>query len=262
MGDALIVPAIGISIVTDKVSDVQEATLLNCDRRQTIRIAWERLNGYQELALCQLIQKMSDQANINHTYVKTVNVENPDTKEIESWVFNLPRQSIQTKDKDGHKITIHPDNEDGYTIKATRKFWRDIAVADIRMRKTDSEEGVKDFMSELLNSLGATADKNPTIEQSQQISWWGRLWKNTKMVFYAIMALALIVLTVWAFITFLWPVVLAGMGYTIVAAPANGMAWAAPSAGAIFAAVGVTIGSAAVVSIPAGALITTCTKPK
>ena len=258
MGDALIVPAIGISIVSDKVSEVQEAVLLNSDKRQTIRIGWPRINGYQELALCQLLQKMSEQAEVNHTYVKTITVEDPETKEEEEWVFNLPRQSIQTQDKDGHKITIHPDNEDGYTIKATRKFWRDIAVADMRMQQTDSAEGVKDFMSELLKSLGAVAGGNPTIEQSKKISWWGRFWKNTRMVFYAIMAFALICLAVWAFITFLWPIILAGLGYTIVA----GAGIVAPSASAIFAAIGVTVGSAAAVSIPAGALITTCTKPK
>lgn len=260
MGDALIVPAIGISIVSDKVSEVQEATLLNCDRRQTIRIAWSRLNGYQDLALCQLLQKMSEKADINHTYVRTVVAEDPETKDEENWVFNLPRQSIQTQDKDGHKITIHPDNEDGYTIKATRKFWRDIAVADIRMRQTDSEDGVKDFMSELLESLGAVADGNPTIEQSKKISCWGRFWKNTRMVFYAIMAFALICLAAWAFITFAWPIILAGMGYTLVTTAAS-LTWTLPSAGAVLGAIGVTAGGAAIISLPVGALITTCTRP-
>ena len=255
MGDALIVPAIGGSILIDKVGDVHEAHALNCDKRFTIKIHWSNLTEYQELALCQLLQKMSEDAKVNHTYAHTVGITKGDN-ETEPWLFNLPRQCIQTQDKNGYKITIHPDKEDGFYIKARRAFWKDVAIADKKLKDSTSETNMKDFLDKILDSLGASAT-------SKKISWWGRLWKNSRRVFFGIVTFALIVVATWAFVTFGWPVILAGVGiHLITTAGITTMVWAAPSIGAILAGLGTAIAGISAASLAIGALVTSCTVPK
>ena len=261
MGNELIVPVICGAVITDKAESFRDTVISNTERRITIRISYDRISSIQEMAFCQILSKMAEKADIRQSYVKTIIINNTHDGTRDEQSFQMPMRAISTQDKNGYKIYIAPDGQDGYTIKASKAFWKDSALADMKFKESTSEEAIQNFMDDILAALKAkTKDgTTPSVENAEKISFWSRFWRTTLKVFAALIVIGLIVAAIWAFIVFAWPVIAAAF---VTTTAVTTTAIIAPTAATVFNSIGMYAGCAALFSIPAGAVITTCTKER
>ncbi len=250
----IIFPMLGGTIVADKGKEYGNTISDNLDSRHRIHISYERLYDLQEIAFCQILSKMRENAGIKKTYVKTICRIDPDTNERHLQSFQMPSRVIHTQDKNGVKVFIEPDGENGYFIKASVAFWKNACDADDKYKASDSQKSVENFMDDILKALKAKTDDNktPTIENAEKISFFSRWWRNCLKAFVLILLCAILIIAVWAFITFLWPVIAVAFG------GAAAVAIIAPSLSTVgFAALGI-VGGAAAASLPIGTVMTVC----
>ena len=253
MGNAIYAAICG-AIGTDKYKEFRPSIMSNFDRRYTINISYRNLHELQECIVCDLISRMAKQAKIRHTYSKSIVAPNPDTGKNEVLSFQMPSTALETQDINGIKIRIVPDGEDGYCIKASGPFWENARNADetFNREQSHSDDAVNNFMDNILKSLKAKRDKKtPTIENAQKISFWGRMWRNIKKAFCLIMIVAILLVVLWIAIHFLAPIIVPGFAVAFFTQPLL-------AAAAIPGSVAAFTGLSALVSVPAGAIITTC----
>ena len=251
----LIFPVLGGAIAADKAKEYGNTINNNLDSRHRIHISFERLYDLQEIAFCHILSKMRESAGIKQSYVKTICRIDPDTNERHLQSFQMPSQVIHTQDKNGVKIFIEPDGENGYFIKASVAFWKNACEADDKYKASEHESAVEDFMDDILKALKAKTEdkKTTTVEKAEKVSFFSRWWRNCLKAFVLLILCALLIITVWAIITFLWPII--GVAFGV----ASTVAFVAPSLPAVgFAALGIA-GAAGGLSLPLGTLITVCT---
>ncbi len=260
MGNELIVPVICGAVIIDKAEALGDTVMSNLERRHVIRIAFSRLSDMQELGICQILSKMAASANIKETYAKSIAIKHPDGT-IDQYSFQMPLRQIATKDKHGDKLSITADGVNGYVVKASKAFWKKAALADMKFKESTEENAIRNFMDDILTVFNAKIPDGtvPTVENAEKISWWSRFWHTTLYVFAILIVMILICVAIWAFIVFCWPIIAAAFITTVIVTTT---AIVVPSAATILTSIGVMIGSSALISIPAGAIITTCTKER